>query len=422
MDINDQLQPIVANILESLRGTIESNIRDQINQEVIKKIASTEILTIIQDSVSKELAKIVNVTDIETTTKQRLDRLVEGITAQINSGLAKSANQQITAEINKRIALVDINTIVDQVAEKKLSSYVSSGSFPENSIPHTSINFEGFSLSGDRVRGGIIEQFGSVGIEDRSTFVQMTLMDHATAFEGPIYVPEMNVRGNVTIEGNMFIRGEIPTDAPVFHSLVINATAQVKKELNQDLFTSYSNLLNDKINENGLDLDKITQGGKEIVKGNRLGYHITDTNVERLGIVRDFQTQGENLLSDTLYVADGRVGVNTKEPSAAFVVWDQECEMVMVKRKNDTGYIGAQRRQVVVLGANNKENITLDVDGTAIVPNLTVNKVPMSSAPSMPNYSGSRGQILWNENPELSEAIGWVCLGGTRWAKFGTIG
>jgi hypothetical protein len=74
-----------------------------------------------------------------------------------------------------------------------------------------------------------------------------------------------------------------------------------------------------------------------------------------------------------------------------------------------------------VLGSNNQENIRLDIDGGVQVDNLTVGKLKMSSAATVPNYSGQPGEVVWNEQPSLGGPMGWVCLGSTRWANFGII-
>jgi hypothetical protein len=175
------------------------------------------------------------------------------------------------------------------------------------------------------------------------------------------------------------------------------------------------------IGQKGIDLKRITQDGREIINGNQLGYHITDSNLQRVGMLRDLQTQGEALLSDTLYVTGKRVGINTIEPSAVFVVWDEEVELVITKHSQDTGYVGMPRFQRLVLGANNKDNLILDTDGSVEIENLRVGNTPMSSATAIPDYNAITGTIVWNENPAQGGPVGWICLGGARWAKFGII-
>jgi len=39
----------------------------------------------------------------------------------------------------------------------------------------------------------------------------------------------------------------------------------------------------------------------------------------------------------------------------------------------------------------------------------------------VPNYVGIAGTIVWNETPSPGSAIGWVCLGSTRWSSFGKV-
>ena len=44
-----------------------------------------------------------------------------------------------------------------------------------------------------------------------------------------------------------------------------------------------------------------------------------------------------------------------------------------------------------------------------------------SSAAWQPTDNRQLGEIVWNEQPNIGAPIGWVSLGGARWAKFGTI-
>jgi hypothetical protein len=421
MDINKQLQPVVASLLDGLKVSMEQEIRDQVSQEVVNRIASTEIATIVQDITVRQLQDRVAKFNFEATSKEKLTTIVQQLIDQINTTLVPQANQQITAEINRQIGKIDVQSIVSSIIENKMSALVTSGAFPTAGIPHTAVNFKGMSLTGDQVKGGIIENFGSTGIEDRATFVQMTLMDHAIAFEGPIFAPSASIKGSLTVEGDLIIKGDIPTDCVVVNKIVSLSADRVRTSLNTELFQSFSNIIEKNIKESGIDLDRITQNGKDVVKGNQLGYHIIDTNIQRLGLIRDFQTQGENLLSDTLYVTTRRVGVNTMDPSATFVVWDEEVEMVVTKRGHDVGYIGTPRHQQLILGANNKDNLVLDTDGTVQVKSLSVGNTNMTSGNQTPNYIGKAGQIVWNTAPTVGGPIGWVCLGETLWAKFGRI-
>jgi hypothetical protein len=419
MDINQQLQPIVTSLLDSLKGSIEAELRNKISDEVVKTIANTEVTVIVERIITQRLNERVVEFNIETKTKQQLEQTLTQITNQLSTSLAKSANEQITAEVARRVAVMDIGPIIQSIVENKISNLVQTGAFGKESIDHTSIDFKGFKFSGDAVKGGIIENFGSTGIDDRATQIQMTLMDQAVAFERAIWTPSAIVKGKLTVEGDLVVLGDIDSSGPAANTLANLAVEKIKADT--ELLNLHSENILASISQHGLDLDRITQGGREIVKGNQLGYHITDSNLQRVGMLRDLQTQGENLLSDTLYVTGKRVGINTIEPSAVFVVWDEEVELVITKHSQDTGYIGTPRYQSLILGANNKDNLILNTDGSVEIENLRVGNTPMSSATAAPDYNAITGTIVWNENPAQGGPVGWICLGATRWAKFGII-
>jgi hypothetical protein len=449
MDINQQLQPIVATLLDDLKEKIEAEIRisvtqemisristeelsaqidavinenrNTITQEIVNKVTSAELFTIVDQVIKEQISEKLLKYNIETTTQTQLDNLVKKLTVQIESGLVSAANKQITEDISRKLAQFDISTAMDNLVEKKLGTLASTGRFPQNSIHHTSVNFKDFKISGTQVKGGIVENFSSTGIEDRATKVTLTLLDRASVFENTVFAPKLEVKGNLTVDGTVTLKGDIATDTSAFDTIVEHSKNRVKQEINEELFQGFSATIHKNLVEQGVDLDRITQGGREVIKGPQLGYHIVDSNLQRLGVVNDLQTAGENLLSDTLYVTTRRVGVNTIDPSAVLAVWDEEVELIVAKRKQDTGYIGTTRHQRVILGSNNKENITLNTDGTVEIDQLSIGNVPMSSASVTPNYEGITGQIVWNESPSLGGCVGWICLGKTRWAKFGSI-
>ena len=419
MDINEQLQPVISGLLDNLKGTIEQELRGKISDEVVKAIANTEINAIVERIITQRLNERVAEFNIETKTRQQLDQTLTQITNQLSTSLAKSANEQIAASVAKRVAVMDINTVIQSVVENKIINLVQTGAFGEASISHTCVDFKGMKFTGDLIKGGIIENFGSTGIDDRATQVQMTLMDQAVAFEKAVWTPSAIIKGKLTVEGDLVVLGDIDSNSPAANTLADMAVEKIKADT--ELLELHSDAMLASIGQKGIDLKRITQDGREIVNGNQLGYQITDSNLQRVGMLRDLQTQGEAILSDTLYVTGKRVGINTIEPSAVFVVWDEEIELVITKHSSDTGYIGMPRFQRLVLGANNKDNLILDTDGSVEIENLRVGNTPMSSATAIPDYNAITGTIVWNENPAQGGPVGWICLGGSSWAKFGII-
>ena len=437
MDINDQLKTIADTLIKELRVNLEKEVQDKVTEEIVTRVATLELDNIVNQSVTAELkTKLGNFNFYELSTKE-LSRVIAATTDHINKQLIEAAKNQIVIEITDSISKINVHDTVSDTVKTHLSALLNSISFPDASISHKSINFTGFKVTGDIIKGGIIENFGSTGIEDRSTFVQLTLLDHASVFEGPVHTPELHVkgtstfaetaiiRGNLIVEGDLLLAGSIPETAPIFASIIKHSAEHtqelLKESLNDEWFSNYSKIIFDEIKANGLDLDHITQNTKDIVKGNQLGYHIIDTNIQRVGHLRDLQTRGETLLSDTFYVTAKRAGVNTLDPSAAFVVWDEECEIIVAKRKQDIGFIGTSRNQSVILGSNNKDNITLNTDGSTAIQNLVVGAVNIGSSASIPSHAAPKGTVMFNEHPDIGLPVGWVSLGGARWANFGMI-
>lgn len=353
--------------------------------------------------------------------KKQLEGVVETLINDIKLSVENEIKETASTEIISRLVDARLDEALERAIAKKLREMLELGNLPQKSIGHQCIDFAGFGMTGDQIKGGIIEQFGSTGIEDRASSVQLTIMDKASAFENPVFVPALKVAGTLTVEGDLLVKGEIPTDSKTFTNLVEYSTNAVKEKLDENLFAGYAELVGKNLKESGLDLDTITQNGKPVVKGNQLGYHITDTNIQRLGMVKDLQTTGETLLSGSLYVTQKRAGVNTLDPSAAFVVWDEEVELIVTKRRQDEAFIGTNRPQKFIIGSNKKENLICNTDGTVQIDNLFVGKTQLGSSASVPNFSSHHGHILFNQNPSLGGPMGWVCLGGTRWANFGII-
>jgi hypothetical protein len=79
------------------------------------------------------------------------------------------------------------------------------------------------------------------------------------------------------------------------------------------------------------------------------------------------------------------------------------------------------RQQKLILSANNKDNITLEVDGSARINDLHTGAMRFTSAPSPPNYMSEKGHVVWNENPSVGGPLGWICLGAANWGNFGII-
>jgi hypothetical protein len=386
MDINDSINQLVSTlskqILDQVKGQIESDLARAINDRMDQIDIGTKVSNIISAKVNESINKYTPNTDV---IDQRLTEASDAIIANV----LKLAQNQIN--------------------------------FPNNSIPLSSINFANSKVSGDNIEGGIIKRFGSTGIDDQATDCRVTILDGHTVFENTLLAQGLTVKGITTLEGDVIIRGEIPVDSPVFVNLVKHSQEAVKNSLDTTLFNSYSDLIFDKIKQEGLDLTRISLNGATVIDGKSIGNNITESNLQKVGELRELQVSGETLLSESLYTSKKRVGVNTIEPAHALSVWDEEIEIGVGKQQKDTGVFGTPRDQRLVLSSNKKDNITLNTDGSTTVKELRLGSMSFTSSDSAPSYSAPKGTVVFNNNPSLGGPLGWVSLGDARWANFGII-
>jgi hypothetical protein len=152
-----------------------------------------------------------------------------------------------------------------------------------------------------------------------------------------------------------------------------------------------------------------------------LGSGVLNSNLQKVGQLKELQVAGETWLADTLYISSKRVGVNTIEPNQALSVWDQEVEIGAGKLTNNTAVLGTPRNQTMVLSSNGKNNLSLTPDGAVALTTLLLSTQAITSSSAPPTNDQPRGTIVFNANPTLGGPIGWVSLGDARWGNFGII-
>jgi hypothetical protein len=357
----------------------------------------------------------INRTNIE----KRLDSVSDALFQNIEVECRNIATEHVKKRLYND---VDINQVVRELVAEEVVRRIKRMDFPVHSIPANAINPENFTLTGNNIVGGVIKQFSSTGIEDKSTGVQMTLIDEGVIIENKVVALGLDIHGTTILRGDVVIEGEVPERSKFYTSIIDNAVKGVKESMDSAFFGDYSSVIFEKIKQEGLDLNKITLNGTEVIVGNKLNYGITDSNITRVGLIKDLQTQGETYLSEQLYVGKNKVGIGTIDPGNSLTVWDQEVELGFGKRLKDTGWMGTPRNQDLIISANNKDNIVLTADGQVQVNKITVNKVTITSYPSTPSDDQPKGTVAFNENPAIGQPIGWVSLGNGVWSKFGIVG
>ena len=420
MDITDNVNSIVQGIVAQITDQVQKSAMIAVQKkiaEVVESIDSTAILSnLLSQKLDSKLSQLpIDTKTIEATLLTKLDSLSSTISQSV---LVRS--QELTAQsINAQISQINFNQLCQSILLSAMQQQVLK--FPDGSIPGSAINPTNWLISGNNVGGGIIQNFGSTGIDDKSTACQLSIFDDVTVVENNLLTRDLTVKGTTTIEGDLNVTGTLPESSPLFQNVVRAASESVKTSLNQGIFQGYADLVTAQLQSTGIDLTKITIQGQEVINGNSLGLSITQSNLQKVGQLNELQVAGESFLSGTLYTTSTRVGVNTIEPAQALSIWDQEIEIGFGKQTAGTAVIETPRSQALVLSSNGQNNITLTPDGATTVNKINMGSMSFSISDAPPSDNQPKGSVVFNSNPSLGGPLGWVSLGDARWANFGII-
>lgn len=402
MSIANQLESIVNQLVEEIKTKLDAEIQSSIVKQIDTALKDYDFDSVVGQVADTKLDAKVKSFQFDTSViNEQISQLAAATLNNLSSTIATQIEQAASAHVSN----IDVTPII----ESTLKTYLTKMRFPDGSIKSEAINFSELTLSGDHIDGGIITNFSSTGIEDKATQCQITILDTHVIVERPILTTGVQVQGNVKVENAINVgtvnAGHFKEDSEGFAQVVDYAEALTLK-----------NLL-----DNGVVAPALVFEGTELINKTNLAPSILVSNLRKVGTLQELQTRGETLLDNTLFVNNKRVGINTLEPAYALSVWDGEIEVAINKVNQTRAYIGTHRPIAVTLGANGKENISLDADGSVTINDLRIGALPISTASSQPNWAGRAGEIVFNDSPKIGVPIGWVCLDGHRWAKFGLI-
>lgn len=354
-------------------------------------------------------------------TNQPTDILIKQITDQFLATLKQQVTKQVTDNVAYQMSRLDVATLAREHISSVLNANTKTYNFPDRSIKGNSINPDGLFIKADQIAAGVMRNFESTGIQDKADSTQVTIMDNATVFENKLVAKELHVAGVATIEGDLSITGTVTKDSKLFQDVAEHSLAALRDDMRGGVLSNFRDEVFEKIQTEGISADVIKYQNQRLVRDNTLAPTILNSNLQTVGALKELQVIGETLLDETLYISTNRIGINTMEPETTFDLWDQEVRISMGKLEKDFAFFGMKRAQGMIIGSNRNYNLAINPDGTVTINYLKIGGTTHSSAEAMPSHSDNRGSIVWNSNPNIGDPIGWVCLGGARWAHFGTI-
>lgn len=257
------------------------------------------------------------------------------------------------------------------------------------------------------------------GIQDASDTKQLTLLPGVVVVENDLAAKNLEVVDharltNLSVHGDLTLTGSINTDNDSWNDLA-NIIAQRALTTMRDTWQMEmkSSIVND-IQQNGIDITSATIEGEPLVINGQLNFAITESRLQQLGDLRELTVNGP-LTAGCLYSTSRRLGVNTQEPEMAVSVWDEEVSIGIGKTQQNTAFVGTTRSQDLSIGANGRGDITISKDGITTIKKLYVGKNQIGHATEVPNWSGTKGDIIINTNYSPGDAFAWICLGAFRW-------
>ena len=417
MDHNQALAGLVESISTQILESVQQRIDSEVASAIAKAVTPQRIDQLVTQAANR--AAKVAAAEYKPDLTQIDAALTKSATAIIHN-ITNTAEQIVNEAARDHVNKLDINSITQNALSTLLDEKLKDFKFPEKSIKASAIDFDE-NISGDYVNGGIIHNFSSDGIDDKAKNIQLTILDTHTVIENELLTRNLTIKESTTLEGDIHLNGNVVLSSPGFVTVVDAASTQVQNNLNQQLFTTYSDLIFDKIKSNGLDLSRITLNNEEVIKDNQLSSSITVSGLKRVGVLDDLQVRGETLITNTLFVSGQRIGINTLEPGYTLTLWDDDIELILGKKQTGIGQIGTTRNQSVVLTSNLKNNLLLKPDGSVTIASLNLGNMNITSSATPPNYNAPKATVVFNANPSLGGPMGWISLGDAKWANFGII-
>ena len=253
-------------------------------------------------------------------------------------------------------------------------------------------------------------------IQNNTKQVQLTLMDDTVVNENEFVTKSLKVMGDAVVN-DLIVKGRVNTDNRSWSELSDVIKKKTIKAVETELTATITETVLGIVTETGVDVDKIHSNGVDLISNTELGNTIIHSNLERVGKLEKLTVEGPTTLTDTVTVNNGRVGINTERPNMALDIWDDEVEITLGKRKQDTGYIGLGRKGTLEIGSSSTA-ITIDDEGKTKINELMIGRNNIAWSNEVPGFEGKKGDIVFNMNPTTSNAVGWQCLGKFKWRPF----
>jgi hypothetical protein len=396
-------QQLLDNIAGTVLDKMDQEIRAAIDQKVAaivdQHLATLNITSRVDNNIGNYLKYLIE----DNNRQLLLNRFVEKTDVAIGMMMAElpaKINNQVADLVKDIVHSVDIADTVKNTTAQLLSQ-VGMG-WPDRSIPSTALNLDHAVISASVLQGGQANNFASTGLSDFASNSVLTLTDD-----------QILVDTNLIVKGNLVVLGKLETDTVFYQTLSKDVADSVATNIASVVDAARAEL------NTGISVEQVLLNGDPIIKENALSRFVTDSNLQKVGQLRELDVAGEALINETVYVGRRRMGINTLEPQSALDIWDQEVEIIAEKFEANTGYLGLGKTGTLRIGVDRRNAITIRPNADVEIPGLKIgrlDKIALSVSADIPTGPGSPGDIIFNNQPIENSIFAWICLEGTRWA------
>ena len=389
---------------------IENMIRSEIRTKVTEALDMVSVGELAGESII-EIAR----EKMEVTTNAMLNNLLRDGTLnklleeKLLKGLQTKLDDLVASRAAGMVSRVDVGTQISEKIERFVIDAMNNAALPDGLIPLKAVNITGLEISADDIRGGVYKDFNSTGIQDTATELQLTIMDGAVIVEQDLISNKLSVEDSAEVKGSMNVAGDLRLEG----NLVLLNPAFSKQIQGMVRDTITADKASSKMD---IGADALYANGKEILRDNALGAGVAFSNLRKVGNLQELNVIGPLTATDTLSVADGRVGINTDDPAGVFTVWDEDAELTIRKHKAKTTYVGTTRDCDLVLGTNGNIGLALRRDGTTSINRMELGGLMISVGDGAPERDGQPGELVFMRTAREGQPWAYQCMEGKRWA------
>jgi|SaaInl0LU_22_DNA_1037365.scaffolds.fasta_scaffold05917_5 hypothetical protein len=328
------------------------------------------------------------------------------------------------------------------------------------------------SLSGNKINGGIITNFSSVGIADNSTKRILVVTDTGIKVSNANIDKisnDLQIKGSLNVDGEIFAKklhvDEITADLRNERTSPLEFKAENGKVYNKGLLWSGNGHTKQLVMQGGpdriwssehIDIHQDREykiGNETVISKDTLGTGIVSSNLRSVGSLRSLNVEGSFVVDEFFrYNPDvQQLSLGAESPNGMLTMESWDHQFIIDPSDDNQWKLGTWTTSALHIVTDDTVRLTVGANG-----NITVNsktsflgnvgigvknfaedvqltvagpvridgrKFQVSdSTPTSGTYQ--KGDIVWSETPKPTGYVGWVCVReGTpgEWKAFGQI-